>query len=299
MLLHILAILPHIAQAFIPSSHCSPQSECVSFTSVKSHPYKVTTLHAVPKMNGDDIDFDAERKRLDKLLNPDTSSMSTGKKVKSPFSRPQQPISIETIPPPPPLTTTALERRKNEIRLLKSLEGNDNALSDLWALWFAERGAGAAADLLSAEELAGRGPNKWPEAEKRLRQIIEEHGVYWAEPVNRLATLLYQQGRLEESKALCEVVLSIKPWHFGALSGIVMVCASLGDTVNARIWADRRLPPLQPKGDNERREVWVKRATTEARKSVTDILRIKRDYEPSVDDTLGGVHPDSSDDSWQ
>ena len=48
---------------------------------------------------------------------------------------------------------------------------------------------------------------QWGEAEQVLRDLIEENGIHWVEPVNRLATLLYMQGRLEESKHLCEVVL--------------------------------------------------------------------------------------------
>ena len=169
---------------------------------------------------------------------------------------------------PPPLTSIARERREAEISLLSSLSSDDAALSDLWSLWFSERGPDAAGELLRAEELASRGSDYWDEAEGMLRDIIEEHGVHWAEPVNRLATLLYQRGRLQEARALCEYVLAVKPWHFGALSGIVMVCVGMEDAQAARLWADRRLPPLQPIGDNARRYDWAARASGEAGKSL-------------------------------
>ena len=58
--------------------------------------------------------------------------------------------------------------------------------------------------------------------------------------------------------AICKVVLHYKPWHFGALSGIVMVYASLKDPVEAREWASLRLPTYSPDQDqstNRRRQV--------------------------------------------
>lgn len=174
----------------------------------------------------------------------------------------------EDLDRPHPLTAISRERREAEIALVSSLAEGDDALSDLWSLWFSERGPEAAAELLQAEELAGLGPDGWDEAERRLREMIDEHGVHWSEPVNRLATLLYQRGRLPESRALCELVLAVKPWHFGALSGVVLVCAGMGDVSAARLWADRRLPPVQPVGDNARRAEWVRRATGEAERSL-------------------------------
>ena len=103
--------------------------------------------------------------------------------------------------------------------------------------------------------------------------------MYFAEPVNRLATLLYLQGRLEESRALCETVLAVKPWHFGASSGMVMVCAGLGDPNAARQWASRRLPPIQPTGSNKRRRQWVERAVDDATKALLDCeRRVKRAF---------------------
>jgi len=203
---------------------------------------------------------------------------------------------LKTHPPPPPLTTILRERRINELEILTSLSSSDQAITDLWSLWFSERGTEAATLLLRAEELssravgasgnggsstssggsgaAGSGEEDAQEAESLLWDLIEEHGVHWVEPVNRLATLMYMRGRLEESKALCEVVLSVKPWHIGALSGIVMVCISMNDVGCAREWAEKRFPPmLLDGGANDssgdvicsRRRAWVTRACRDAK----------------------------------
>ncbi|EEC50652.1 predicted protein, partial [Phaeodactylum tricornutum CCAP 1055/1] len=94
----------------------------------------------------------------------------------------------------------------------------DDSVSNLWTLWYQERGVKAAAQLGEAEVLTGN-PRGWIKAEAILRELISEYGVYWTEPVNRLATLYYIQGRLEEAEVLCKIVLQLKPWHFGALSG--------------------------------------------------------------------------------
>lgn len=208
--------------------------------------------------------------------------------------------------PPPPLTTILRERKIAELNLLSSLSDSDEAVHDLWSLWFSERGPAAATLLLRVEELlsscttstprsgssgGGSGsPSSSPppsspgspnqdmtdntrleEAEQLLWSLIQEHGVHWAEPINRLATLMYIQGKYKESKALCEIVLSVKPWHMGALSGIVLVCASMNDVSGARMWADRRLPPLGPEGTTggrERRRIWVDRAVSDAEDSL-------------------------------
>ena len=44
-----------------------------------------------------------------------------------------------------------------------------------------------------------------------------------------MATILFLQGNYEESVELCLKVLDLKPWHFGALSGIVMCYSRLGN----------------------------------------------------------------------
>jgi hypothetical protein len=113
------------------------------------------------------------------------------------------------------------ERRLKEIELLSSLKTSDQGLNELWSLWFGERGPEAAEKLIHADDLMN--VESWSEAEDFLLNLIDEHSMHWVEPVNRLATLYYMERRYEESKALCEIVLDSKPWHFGALSGIVVL----------------------------------------------------------------------------
>ena len=170
---------------------------------------------------------------------------------------------------PPPLTAILRERRLTEIELLKSLHTSDKAVKDLWSLWISERGAEAASNILHAEELIA--VESWTEAEIALLALIEEHGIHWAEPVNRLATLYYMLGRYEEAKALCELVLDIKPWHFGALSGIVLVCTAKNDASGARFWAEKRLPPA-----GDRRVLWTTDAIEKAEQSLHEASLVGR-----------------------
>ena len=54
---------------------------------------------------------------------------------------------------------------------------------------------------------------------------------------------------------MCLKVLRMKPWHFGALSGIVMCYAQQGMEREAYAWAAKALPPL---GSPER-AAWLER----------------------------------------
>lgn len=196
--------------------------------------------------------------------------------------------TLQSDLPPPPLTAIQRERRLKELNLLSSLSDSDEGINELWSLWFSERGPTAATILLRAEELVSQSskqPQKLEEAESVLWGLIESYGLHWAEPVNRLATVLYLQGRLEESRALCKAVLDVKPWHFGALSGIVLVCAGLRDVSEARLWADRRLPPLIPdRTSGGRREIWVNQACQDARSALSSAEKVGRDSDIGVEE---------------
>lgn len=205
---------------------------------------------------------------------------------------------LESNASPPPMTITQKERREHEINLIKSLEESDEASQYLWEHWFNERGASPAKKLEETNILMNAGPGFWDKTEEKLLEIINEQGYYWVEPLNRLATLKYLQGKHEESKDLCLKVLDIKPWHFGALSGIVLVFVALNDSNNAKIWANRRLPPLQLTGENEHRREWVVRAVKDAHNALShdESRGTESDFEEksSLDDDLYG-----SDNTWQ
>ena len=134
--------------------------------------------------------------------------------------------------------------------LAEEVSGSPNAIAALWDHWFGEEGEDARA---SIEDAAGslQDPDAAGEAPSLLALTIRFPG--WAEPVNRLATLRFLQRRFAESAELCERVLALKPWHFGALHGIVMCHTELGDHKAAMRWAENVLPEL---GTAER-NVWV------------------------------------------
>jgi hypothetical protein len=175
------------------------------------------------------------------------------------------PLTIE-LPTRPPLTSIERERRIAEIELLKHLrEGDISAIADLSSLWFSERGPEAESILKETDDLmVGGDVVDMIRAERILLSLIEEYGVYFAEPSNRLATIYLSQGRLEEALFLNKIVLAVKPWHFGALSHIVMVYESLGDSRSARAWARFRLPALTSISNNKRQAHWAERAVMDA-----------------------------------
>jgi hypothetical protein len=264
-------------------------------TALYMRPDDITNEH------DDFFDVEAARRQLESLV-------GSGAPAEQPQQRqfeevPRRPmfasISIEStllLPEPPkldvslparsPLTTIERERRSAEILLLAHLNDGDEALSDIWNLWFSERGPKAAALLRKADNLVGEGPQGWKEAEEILRDLIEEHGVHFSEPVKCLALLCYLQGRMEEALSLNQMVLAVKPWHFGALSHIVMIYAALGDSVSAGRWAAFRLPTFPPLGSNRRRTRWVERA-------VVDATIVLHEGEKNLAETFG-----ESDKSW-
>jgi hypothetical protein len=211
---------------------------------------------------------------------------------------------VVTLPPPPPVLTAAdREKRLTEIQLLLRLdssstdsddsdddEDNDNdnvAVNLLWDLWYGERGLNAKRRLEATNALMGD-PSTWKMCEEELHEMIQEYGIYYyTEPLNRLATLYFLQGRLIDSYKLCRVILQIKPWHFGALSGIVLVLQQLGNTNNkrkadeARKWAKQCLPqarvanisfpPFTERNgpaSNPRRKEWVRNAVKAAQQAL-------------------------------
>ena len=228
---------------------------------------------------GDFFDLEATRRQLESLVGsgsleqvqhefrevPQRHKVFASIAEESSLSLLPEPPKLEiSLPTRPPLTTIERERRSAEIELLAQLNDGDEAQKDIWNLWFSERGPHAAKLLQQADDLINQGAQGWNEAEEILRLLIEENGVYFPEPLNRLATLYYLQGRLEEALTLNQMVLAVKPWHFGALSHIVMVYAALHNSVAARQWASFRLPPFSPDGSGRRRARWVERAVLDA-----------------------------------
>ena len=264
------------ANGFLISSS-SPKHKILSFSSNSDR----------LQMSSDSSNFDVDsaRKQLESLMGSDTSSSSSGdnggnnkekSEVESQFTLQDLLTStLVELPPPPPLSTIERDRRLAELQMLQQLVYDDEASNALWDLWYSERGSTAQSLLQEADRLIGD-PTSWQDAETILIGLVDKYGIYFVEPLNRLATLYFLQGKLEESYKLCQVILKIKPWHFGALSGIVQVCIGMGDRNAARAWAEKRLPtlvassgsfpPFAEEGPvNPRREEWVDRAVTNAK----------------------------------
>lgn len=183
---------------------------------------------------------------------------------------PPRRVEIE-LPLTPPLTTCERERRLVEISLLQRLIEGQDSVTDLTHLWCHERGSKAAARLWKTDHMIEQG--SWDDAEQELRKLINEYGVYWTEPIHRLATLMIRQNRFVEAERMFMIVLAVKPWHMGALSGIVLTYAGLNDNQHATEWAARRLPGT----GGHRRTSWSRAAVHAAQDSLFDAEERLRD----------------------
>ncbi len=67
----------------------------------------------------------------------------------------------------------------------------------------------------------------------------------YAEGWNRRATILYQLGRLDESKADAEKVVALEPRHFGALSGLGLIAQARNED-SAALEAFERALAINP-----------------------------------------------------
>jgi len=264
----ILLVLPPTCRAFLPDSNNILQNRPRIPT--KPHCQFYGTDSNSEESKDENINLEAERQlRLESLLGvttsnnenddaskPSLSGDATEAVRRSLLNRPYSDWKkVLDVGKAPLLTSIGRERLETEIQLLESLAESDGAISQLWDLWYTSRGPRAAEELMATEKLVAMGnPNAWKQAEEMLRKLIAKEGLYYVEPVNRLATLLFLQDRLEESLELCLLVLNLKPWHFGALSGIVMVYQGLGDTKGMMEFAGQRMPPL-PKNMEEKMQI--------------------------------------------
>eukprot|EP00534_Pseudo-nitzschia_fraudulenta_P009195 CAMPEP_0201153726 /NCGR_PEP_ID=MMETSP0851-20130426/14094_1 /ASSEMBLY_ACC=CAM_ASM_000631 /TAXON_ID=183588 /ORGANISM="Pseudo-nitzschia fraudulenta, Strain WWA7" /LENGTH=356 /DNA_ID=CAMNT_0047430979 /DNA_START=105 /DNA_END=1175 /DNA_ORIENTATION=+ len=225
------------------------------------------------RSNGDDESDNSDGKRI-----ATTTTMFSFSKLLSDYADGVD-FSLKSLPPPPPLSAIERDRRLVEIRLLECLLEGDDAVPELWDHWYFERGKIAKSRL---EEIGGMftDPWNWKQCEKDLIEFVDEYGIYFVEPVNLLATLYFLQGKLDLSYKLCEIILSIKPYHVGALSGIVQVALGLRDAAATREWAVKRLPSVVPSSalekdgdtkeevqqlENPRRVEWVETAVAAAK----------------------------------
>lgn len=131
--------------------------------------------------------------------------------------------------------------------LLEDLKNPDEtireeATQELWRIWFHQKGVHGLSLLEQGQTLLQDG--KVDEAEDLLTELIT-HQPDFAEAWNRRAVLYYMQGRYRNSLADCQQVVALNPIHFGALHGMGLCYAALGE-YTAAIQAFRRALEVQP-----------------------------------------------------
>jgi len=119
--------------------------------------------------------------------------------------------------------------------LLSNLKNPDESIRDqatqqLWRLWFQQKGAYGLEVIQRSQVLLEAGETA--QAEAVLTELINDQPDF-AEAWNRRAVLYYTQGEYQKSLKDCEVVLQLNPVHFGALHGLGLCHAALGDYIAA------------------------------------------------------------------
>jgi tetratricopeptide (TPR) repeat protein len=112
----------------------------------------------------------------------------------------------------------------------------------LWSLWFRADTPEHNRTLERVKQLAGQGELNRAEA-LATRLIIAAPG--FAEAYNQRAIIYFEQGRFAESARDCQRVLSINPYHFGALGGLAQCQLQLNQPAEA-LKTLRRALRLQP-----------------------------------------------------
>jgi tetratricopeptide (TPR) repeat protein len=142
-----------------------------------------------------------------------------------------------------PAVKLLLAELKDEDEVLR-----DRATAKLWHRWFHEKGITGLAALQQSQQLIDAG--EFLAAETLLSDLIADLPDF-AEAWNRRATLRYLQGRYRKSLYDCRVVLRLVPYHFGALHGLGLCHAALGEYREA-IHAFHRALEIQPHGKANR-----------------------------------------------
>lgn len=122
------------------------------------------------------------------------------------------------------------------------------ATAGVWECWLNEEGPEAREKIDSGILLMEEGNLLM--AEKVFRDLSRQFPG-WAEPVNKQATVLYRGNRAERSIELCELVLEMKPRHFGAWHGMALCAVRLHDWETA-ISAAREALRIQPQAKANR-----------------------------------------------
>ncbi|MBE9126346.1 MULTISPECIES: tetratricopeptide repeat protein [unclassified Coleofasciculus] len=131
--------------------------------------------------------------------------------------------------------------------LLENLKNADEtvrkqATAQLWRIWFYQKGIAGVELLERAQLLLELG--EMAQAEALLTKVIQDLPDF-AEAWNRRAVLYYTLKQYEKSRDDCEQVIKLNPVHFGALHGLGLCHAALGN-YTAAIQGFRKALEIQP-----------------------------------------------------
>ncbi|MEO0456990.1 MAG: tetratricopeptide repeat protein [Cyanobacteria bacterium P01_A01_bin.114] len=118
----------------------------------------------------------------------------------------------------------------------------ERATAEFWHMWFHQKGAYGAEQLLRSQALLQAG--KPDEACALLDELILAQPDF-AEAWNRRAVFYYLQQQYRTAIADCEQVIALIPHHFGALHGLGLCQACIGDYQTA-IKSFRQALAIQP-----------------------------------------------------
>jgi tetratricopeptide (TPR) repeat protein len=131
--------------------------------------------------------------------------------------------------------------------LLAALRDSDEdnrtaATAAFWYIWFNQKGEQGHRLLERCQIFIDQ--DRFDAAEDLLSQLIN-HFPDFAEAWNRRAVLYFLQERYGEAISDCRQVLDLVPYHFGALHGLGLCHAALGQYPEA-IQAFQRALDIQP-----------------------------------------------------
>ena len=143
-----------------------------------------------------------------------------------------------------PLIASLLQDLKNSDATIR-----DRATQELWQIWFEQKGV-LGLEVIRRSQMALESGNV-TEAEKVLTDLVTDQPDF-AEAWNRRAVLYYMQGRHRQAIKDCEEVIRLNSVHFGALHGLGLCYAALGDYRTAIQFFQRALE-IQPHSETNQR----------------------------------------------
>jgi len=118
----------------------------------------------------------------------------------------------------------------------------DQATEELWHVWFTQKGVTGFQKLQRVQKLLQAGDIT--PAEAILTELIDTMPDF-AEAWNRRAILYFMIGDYQKAIVDCQAVIRLNPVHFGALHGLGMCQAAIGEYHKA-IQAFREALKIQP-----------------------------------------------------